>query len=417
MCGIILGIRGDDKSISKSLLKRYEKQKSRGTEGFGFIAPTDGRIRSVERFETEKETLASLRTQTSPIIMFHHRFPTSTENWAELNHPIRVAHPTLKYDYYVIHNGVISNAVELNEEHEKLGFAYTTLVETLTTVKTQVKERSAEVSYDFNDSESLAIDIALTLEGKQDQMKSKGSIAFILFQTNKKGAIQNIIYGHNARNPLILEVDKANGMMFLKSEGKGVDVEVDKIFVQDFKTHKITKLDIKVGNNWEYTPSTPSTHTPSIYRGYENDDYGYGWRGGDDDYPAHLFSKSHSRTEDDYDVDENGYPTERKGLEGNDENIESPYWDSKVEVTPITDDELDAYNKFEKDEYNRKVDKLENELADIEDSIQFYVDQIREFKNDDLNRELAVAEMKILHREKEKVERQLNDLTIEFYES
>jgi hypothetical protein len=39
---------------------------------------------------------------------------------------MKVSNKMLKFDYYVVHNGMISNDEELKKEHEKLGFAYTT---------------------------------------------------------------------------------------------------------------------------------------------------------------------------------------------------------------------------------------------------------------------------------------------------
>ena len=90
MCGIIYVSRKDGLSASPIVAKRYHEQKKRGKEGFGYIAIENGYVKSVARECTEKAIMAKLKKETSSHILFHHRYPTSTENYSEVTHPIVV---------------------------------------------------------------------------------------------------------------------------------------------------------------------------------------------------------------------------------------------------------------------------------------------------------------------------------------
>ncbi len=258
MCGIIYAKRNGGK-ISKGLLKRYYAQRTRGTQGFGFVAIQDGKVMGVDRFEDEKDAEKALRNCKSSAILFHHRMPTSTPNYKDMTHPIVVKNKILDSNYYVVHNGVLKNENELKLKHEVLGFEYTTNMRETVTTETKNEVITTE-SESFNDSESLAIEVALFLDGKKQTIDTVGTVSFICIETTKKGIVKNIHYGHNFGNPLVLESEK--GMTFVKSLGSGQPVPENQIATVNFKTDEKTVRDIAIGTIYAY-------NAPTVSYGYE----------------------------------------------------------------------------------------------------------------------------------------------------
>lgn len=220
MCGIVyvrsLGSRKNQKSAVDKVLELFENQKSRGTQGLGFVAIKNHTVIGYKRFEEVDEMKTGIALfDKADEILFHHRYPTSTPNIAESNHPIKVSHSSLEFDYYVVHNGHINNSSTLETKHRGLGFKYRTAVEKIEYVKSKypTKER-ADVLYEykniekFNDSESLAIELALTIESKQSKVDTSGGAAFIALQVDKKTKkVVKMFHGRNT-NPLVIGVDK-----------------------------------------------------------------------------------------------------------------------------------------------------------------------------------------------------------------
>lgn len=278
MCGIILGRRNNGHPVQKALKKRFEKQKGRGTRGFGYIPIENGRVTRIERAETEGEIMAKLKKEGAFEILFHHRTPTSTPNWKETTHPIVVKNPILEHDYYVIHNGVMRNEDDLKKEHEKLGFVYTTEYEKVSTLKFGKSHREVETTETgFNDSEAFAIDLAMYLDGISGRLDSIGSIAFIALKCDKEGNVMSVSYGHNSANPLKIEDTTKNkeGLLFIKSEGNGIDIPEDIIYTVDYRTGGVTEVKTPVGktyfsntgygaNGRSSSPSFPSTPTTPV---------------------------------------------------------------------------------------------------------------------------------------------------------
>lgn len=262
MCGIIHVKRRDGKPAKKTILKRFEKQRSRGTDGFGYIAIDDGYVTDYVRTRTEKEIKERLNACESSEIMFHHRIPTSTPNLEEANHPIKVSHKDFKHDYYVIHNGIVTNSEELKEKHEKMGFVYQTSIiqKYITSGKTYLADES------FNDSEAMAIDFALTIEKLQPKMESDGSIALIALQVDKKtNKINKLFCGRNLGNPLCFEF--SNTLFSLSSE-TGESIESDTLYCFDYETGKIEEQKMNIGS-YEYP------RTSSLLNGWDDNGYQY----------------------------------------------------------------------------------------------------------------------------------------------
>src|SRR3990167_2203449 len=105
MCGIVYIQNLASGNVHKSVFKRYSKQKTRGSDGFGFVGfnLATGRLKHFGRSSTEKEIKEVLEETKANAVLFHHRYPTSTPNLPEANHPILVHNERLDFDYYVVH--------------------------------------------------------------------------------------------------------------------------------------------------------------------------------------------------------------------------------------------------------------------------------------------------------------------------
>ena len=91
-----------------------------------------------------------------------------------------------KNNYVGVHNGVIINDAELEEEQARLGIRYVS----------RMKDGA------FNDSEALIYDIARYLEGEVDCLTACGSIAFIIIKRNPEGEPETLI--QMSRSQLVL---------------------------------------------------------------------------------------------------------------------------------------------------------------------------------------------------------------------
>jgi hypothetical protein len=267
MCGIGYIKRNDGYSPIRPLLKSYEEQKSRGQQGFGFVAVKNGFVIGYCRAETEEEIKKKLEDyHGADEILFHHRFPTSTGNYEETAHPILVSNKMLKYDYYVVHNGVIVNPTSLKAKHEALGFEYNTEVEVITGYRKvrngKKKERIEVTKREFNDSETLAIEIALYAEGKKEEIDAYGSMAFIALQVNKRTKqVENVLFARNI-NPL--HSFNAHGMFTLWSQSKIKDSKI----VEPFKLYRIGRgKDKSVSSAHISLASSAYTHEQKHYNG------------------------------------------------------------------------------------------------------------------------------------------------------
>lgn len=242
MCGIVFVKRLDRANANKQIAKRYSKQQHRGSDGFGYIGRTSkGTVSPLQRTQFEHEIKQKLQASTLSEILFHHRYPTSTPNVPESAHPLLVANHELKYNYYVTHNGVITNDDKLKDMHEALGYTY------LTEVKTQYRTRKGKVytsGVEFNDSEAFAIELARTIEGLQPEALAEGAIAYIAYQVEKiNGNITAVYFGTNGGNPLTLQWTKE--FIAIASEG-GKAIDANKSFRLDADTNELVQVPVKL---------------------------------------------------------------------------------------------------------------------------------------------------------------------------
>lgn len=182
----------------------------------------------------------------------HHRFPTSTANVRNACHPFSTK-DFFENNYVAVHNGVVHNTLELRELHEKLGIEYV----------------SKQDSGRFNDSEALAYDLALYLEGFTTKLTARGSIAFIIIKRDSAGKPLMMFFGRNSNSPL--KMKKTKHSLTLSSEGEGDVVEVDKLYSYSYDTGELVKRSLIIPGGWKpqtnphYTRPTgvPTSTTPS----------------------------------------------------------------------------------------------------------------------------------------------------------
>lgn len=263
MCGIIY-VNKERGSAAKPVWKRYLRQRERGKDGFGFVSIENEAVRTLGRDITDEGIHPKMLQCKESSMLFHHRKPTSTDNFEEATHPIFVSNKVLKHDYFIIHNGVIRNPDVRKKEHEELGFEYTTEMETHATVKRKIGGKvlqTKEVKSEYNDSEALAIDIALYAEEWSDVIESYGTIAFIALQVEKGGdKILNMLYAHNSGNPLTIE--KRKGFFSITSVGGQYSVPVDVLHTYNYSTGDTETIGLDLRLSGYMAPRKP--HTPSV---------------------------------------------------------------------------------------------------------------------------------------------------------
>lgn len=253
MCGIIYVKRKDGRPASKSVLKRYYKQRDRGTDGFGYVAIQDNKVVSYVRSPIEHEIVAALRKETATEILFHHRYPTSVPNVEEGAHPLFVSHEDagkLQHQYFVVHNGVIRNDADLKKEHEKMGFKYRTeIFRKFVTVL----GHEFDIESEWNDSEALAIETAMALDSKKDVIDAKGVAAVVALQLQDDEVVGRFAY----RNGNPLNYYSNDVLTILSSEGGGK--ELDKILIQRISEDGTMDDDSR-------RIYTPNSYNPTAYQ-------------------------------------------------------------------------------------------------------------------------------------------------------
>lgn len=217
MCGIIVGLHTgkEARPANEWALKTFENQHSRGMEGFGIIGWKPGSKPIVLRSCEGIKFMWDIHSKDFPLLLVHHRTPTSTPNSIEQTHPILVRNGSLSHDYLILHNGIIRNDEAIWKKHTaELGFVYTTEI-VIDKEKNLVR---------WNDSESLAIEAARFIEGQTGELEITGSAAFVALQLDKEtGKPTLLFFGRNQGNPL--KMGKSRGKLHLSSEGEGDPID------------------------------------------------------------------------------------------------------------------------------------------------------------------------------------------------
>ncbi len=369
MCGIVYAHDFTGAPVNNGILQQFDNQKHRGRQGFGLF---DGQEMNMVREKTEDKILNWLCKYDSNLILFHHRFPTSTVNVK------RAAHPFSTKDYFdtqyiMVHNGVISNPQELKREHEKLGIKYNTVL----------KDRS------FNDSEALLWDFALTMEGKQTELKATGTIAFICLE-EKDGKLTNMYFGRNDGNPLKLFKDKKG--IALSSEGNGDAITPNQLYTYNYDNNSIVQKHFNVPR-WKYVGGN--------YSGFKSglaSDNPYSsassWDNWEDDYTHYASTKG------------NACNTPKRGMAkvgeviGNNflarqfqarltENVENRkgFVDYDKDGYPIYDDEeadefVRTYIPDNSDVFDAVMCYLDDCLGNFQEALEMFETELQEFEVD-----------------------------------
>lgn len=232
MCGLAAVFSKGKKKRRAGLkvIELFNSQRVRGLKGFGYLGITNGKLVSIGRSKDEEEIKSLLRNDKAQHILFHHRYPTSTKNTLGTTHPIFVSHKELKYDYYFAHNGVISNAVGLKTFHNNLGYVYSTEFKEFTVAKylNGDTEDIEENKSHFNDSESLAIELARFIENISTNVGTTGAVAFWGISL-KKGTdeVVDVYFGKNKGRDLC---SKSNNKFYTISSETGKDIMDMKLF-------------------------------------------------------------------------------------------------------------------------------------------------------------------------------------------
>lgn len=248
MCGIVAICDFQGRPVNNGIMQQFDLQRHRGTDGFGLF---DGDKMNIVKATKENKILKWLVKYNSSMIVFHHRYPTSTANVKRAAHPFSTGNYFGNTSYVLVHNGVIRNADELFEDHQELGIEYKTMLDDLT----------------YNDSEALLWDFALYMEGKQKEMKSIGDMAFICMKLvdNK---IERMYFYRNLGRPLNMLKSK-EGIM-LSSEGAGEEVEDSVLHNWNYKLKRLTKKPLNV---WRWKTQVPSSSTGDSYYPYSDRNY------------------------------------------------------------------------------------------------------------------------------------------------
>jgi len=234
MCGIVYA--HSKEPVNNIILNLFDAQRARGLQGFGLF---DGQEKNIVRETTEEKILKWLVKYESKVLLFHHRFPTSTPNVRASAHPFATKDFFKNTQYILVHNGHITNARGLKLEHEKMGIEY----------------RSEMPDSQFNDSEALLWDVALYLEGRQPDIKAVGAMAWICIKLTK-GKLDKIYFGRNI-NPL--NMVRVRDSLALSSEGAGDPITPNTLYTYSYKLNRLTSKSLWMPSYYQQTELPPRT--------------------------------------------------------------------------------------------------------------------------------------------------------------
>ena len=223
MCGIIYQhtTHPQDTTLPKRVWRRYQAQRSRGHQGFGFYA--NGHITKAAEERRIKRQLLKTEAQS---ILFHHRYPTSTDNTKVMAHPFTTGNYFKNVQYVFIHNGVLRDYHSFEDKHRALGIEY-----------------QRDYKGKFNDSEALMWEFALWHQGKKDSIEITGDGAIIAIERRRrtkrsKWVDYAVHYGRNYGRPMVVEQSQYH--LYLASEGKGESVPANVLHSYNYATGQTT---------------------------------------------------------------------------------------------------------------------------------------------------------------------------------
>lgn len=347
MCGIAFAQDFSGAPVNNGIMQVFDNQRKRGTSGFGLF---DGQYKHIVKATKEEAILKWLVKYDSSTILFHHREPTSTINVKKAAHPFS----TKKYfgdsQYILVHNGHISNAWALQDKHEKLGIKYQSFVK----------------GGKFNDSESLLWEMALYLEGRQDDMDAVGGIAFVCIKM-VKGQLDKLYFGRNSSRPLNLYRDKYG--IALSSEGPGKSIDSQRLYTYNYKAKRLTDRGFFMAT-YEYPAYTAPLASPKA--GTAGD-----W----------LPTKTRSRYQRWIDDIDDGYAYDRQkqlylpsGQESGATDMDSEYYQSLIDAD--WEEEVEMYNPSNEEVERRALDYLCQQAGNFEKAYLVVEDRYMQMAED-----------------------------------
>jgi hypothetical protein len=309
MCGLVYYQSLNQLAVNELVWDQYQKQKHRGTEGFGLF---DGQFTVKAAVEKRIKNWMKRDKNGSDMMLFHHRFPTSTINVKRAAHPFNTGDYFGKTKYVLAHNGVVRNPTELKEAHEKLGIKY----------------QSVLADGTFNDSEALLWDFALLMESKQEEMKAYGGIAFICIKmTDNK--LDKMFFGRNPGRPLHLS--RTKDLISLSSEGEGEEIKENRLYTYNYGLNRLTDRHFRIP---AFDPSFTASdwdNTRTKYLPASGTQQPFGFAGGRKDYQYNRPA-----------VDDRGF------YDDNELDISNYEWDDGLQmwVPKTSNDPYDLANFF-----------------------------------------------------------------------
>lgn len=231
MCGLAYCHAFDGSPVNEWIFDKYLSQRNRGHDGFGLF---NGTHLVKAAMEDRIVNWLSREKNKSSLLMFHHRWPTSTINTRKTAHPFTTGKYFGDTEYILVHNGVIRYPDVRHEEHVKRGIKY----------------QSSLGDGKYNDSECLLWDFALWEEGKIPELETYGDVAFICMKV-VKGKLSKLFFYHNWARPLFMEHDKKH--LSLASTGLKEEVKEGMLYTWLYGNHHLSKEYLSIPTYKTYT--------------------------------------------------------------------------------------------------------------------------------------------------------------------
>lgn len=200
MCGIIGTVVKNPESCGLHLYKIFKAQQDRGVLGGGISLLRDGKL---SRYRvTNPFDLFSIEYKSfwedlkkNDILLVHHRWPTSSDNSENFNHPISNEFNTV----HLIHNGVISDYEKVFKKLKSQGHKFET--------ESEGKITDSEVLVHYLENEKK---LFKSINRLNNEVHGSYAVAFIYKGTN-------YIYLYTNGNPIVTYSD-LDGNLYFSSE-------------------------------------------------------------------------------------------------------------------------------------------------------------------------------------------------------
>jgi len=199
----------------------FKNQKERGTQGAGLslYIPDKRKIIRIRKKHPKTVLKSALidKAVKGSILLFHHRFPTSTPNIAKCNHPICNEDKTL----HLIHNGWLTSPYHHFQRLREKGHRFETQIKQLSTARLSYSYYNTGEVYNYTDTESIVhelednvwennwskLNLIKAIEETVDNIY--GAITFAIL---KQGIPE--IFLHRGSPPCSLYLDKRENIWF-----------------------------------------------------------------------------------------------------------------------------------------------------------------------------------------------------------